>query len=128
MRYVHRREDGTIASVHETPQEGYADEVLADDDPELVAWLAAAYAPAMPPRVSAGAFVRALYETDRIAAVKAAVAQAGGLAEDLWLHAASFVRADPLVAQIGAAIGMSAEDIDDLFRRAGVHDREIANG
>ena len=76
---------------------------------------AAAAALAVPQSVRAGDFVTALYQLGWIADVKAAVAAAGGLAEDLWLHAASFERDHPMVAQIGAAIGKTSADLDELF-------------
>lgn len=49
--YVHRRGDNTIASVHADLQPDYAEEALADDDPELVAWRAANLAPAPTPTI-----------------------------------------------------------------------------
>lgn len=37
--YVHRRQDGSIASAHQEMQPGYAEEALKDDDAELAAIL-----------------------------------------------------------------------------------------
>jgi hypothetical protein len=34
--FVHRREDGSIASVHEIRQPGYAEEGISDKNPELI--------------------------------------------------------------------------------------------
>ena len=36
--YVHRRDDGIIASVHGDPMEGYAEEAMEDTDPEFPKW------------------------------------------------------------------------------------------
>lgn len=44
--YVHRREDGTIASAHGEPMEGYAEEALDDaTNTEIQQWWAAINAP-----------------------------------------------------------------------------------
>lgn len=40
--YVHRNADGGIASAHEEPQEGYAEEAVSEDATELRALLASA--------------------------------------------------------------------------------------
>lgn len=69
----------------------------------------------IPDRVPAGDFVTALYQLGWLGDVKAAIAAAGGLAEELWLHASTFERGHPLVAQIGAAIGKTSADLDELF-------------
>lgn len=69
----------------------------------------------IPDRVPAGDFVTALYQLGWLGDVKAAIAAAGGLAEELWLHASTFERRHPLVAQIGTAIGKTSADLDELF-------------
>ena len=38
--YVHRLKDGSIASAHRAPQKGYAEEELADDSADIVAYFA----------------------------------------------------------------------------------------
>lgn len=44
--YVHRRDDGTIASAHGNPQTGYAEEALDDlTNSEIVEWFARVTAP-----------------------------------------------------------------------------------
>jgi hypothetical protein len=54
VRYVHRRDDGSIASAHEEPQKGYAEEALdTDKSAELVAFLN----PAPPPIITATEFL-----------------------------------------------------------------------
>lgn len=85
---------------------------------------AAEAALAVPQTVRAGDFVTALHELDWINDVKAAVAAAGGLAEDLWMHASTFERGHSLVAQIGTAIGKTSAELDQLFVRAAEIGRE----
>jgi len=84
---------------------------------EAAAWQAArdSY---VPTSVRSGQLILALAEIDKLDAVKAAVATAGGLYADLWIHASEFDRDDPMVEQLGAAAGMSAADIDAVFRLA----------
>ena len=38
--YVHRRNDGAIASAHAEPQEGYAEEALEESHPDFAAYKA----------------------------------------------------------------------------------------
>ncbi len=84
---------------------------------EVGAWQAArdAYVPS---RVRSGQLILALAELDWLDAVKAAVATAGGIGPDLWAHASEFERAHPLIDELGTAAGMTAEDIDAVFRLA----------
>jgi len=48
--YVHRREDGEIASAHGEPQEDYATEALDDEvDQEIINWFAKIKSPPLTP-------------------------------------------------------------------------------
>lgn len=84
---------------------------------EVAAWQSARAA-MVPATVRSGQLVLALNEFGKLAAVKAAVASAGGVIVDLWAHASEYDRADPMVDQLGTAAGMNAEDIDAVFRLA----------
>lgn len=86
--------------------------------PEEIADWQAARAAYVPPVVRSGQLILALAELDKLEVVKAAVAQVGGLQADLWAHASEFDRADSMVDQLGTAAGMTAEDIDAVFRLA----------
>lgn len=90
---------------------------LAATSEEVAAWQAArdAY---VPPRVRSGQLILALAELDWLDAVKAAVATASGIGPDLWAHASEFERSHPLIDELGTAAGMTAEDIDAVFRLA----------
>ncbi len=72
----------------------------------------------VPAEVRSGQLIKALHAAKKLEAVKAVVAAAGGLAADLWAHASIFDRDDPLIDQLGTAAGMTAEEIDDVFRAA----------
>ena len=84
---------------------------------EIAAWQAArdAY---VPPRVRSGQLILALAELDWLDAVKTAVTTASGIGPDLWVHASEFERSHPLIDDLGAAAGMTAGDIDAVFRLA----------
>lgn len=84
---------------------------------EIASWQAAREA-YVPPVVRSGQLILALADLDKLEAVKAAVAQVGGLQADLWAHASEFDRTDSMVDQLGAAAGMTVEDIDAVFRLA----------
>lgn len=60
----------------------------------------------------------ALLAIGKYEAAIAAVAAAGPEAEIYWNSATVFERAHPLIAQLGAAIGLDEEGIDDRFRAA----------
>ena len=50
--------------------------------------------------------------------VEAAVAEAGGDVEDWYQFAATWVRDNPYVGQLGTKLGLTDAQIDDLFRQA----------
>jgi hypothetical protein len=60
----------------------------------------------------------ALHAADLLATVDAAIAQAGGEAQIEWEYATEVRRDSPLVANMTAALGLTAEQVDDLFRQA----------
>ena len=114
--YVHR-EQGVIVAAYQELRRGYAEEAVDEDAPELLAMRNP-----VPATASSGNFIRALHELEWIGAVKVAVAQVDGLAEDLWLHAAEFERRHPMVLQIAQAIGKTSDDLDELFRLSASYD------
>lgn len=120
--YVHRRANGSIASIHGEPQDGYTDaEPLADDHPSIVAFLATAFPPA-PVVVSRLRLKLELADRGLLAAVEAAVASAGGAATLYWQDATTFESSHALVAAIGAAVGLDAGEIRDVFDAAAARD------
>jgi len=115
-RYVHR-ENGVITSAHAEPQPDYAEAALADDDPELVAFYAAAYPP-RPLEVSRLRLKLELVARGLLDAVDAAVEAAGATPRLYWAEATQFESDHPLVLQIGQAVGLSPADIRGLFEQA----------
>jgi hypothetical protein len=77
-----------------------------------------AEAPGVPQEVSSGQIIKALAELGWLDAVDAAVAQAGPLEQRLWARASRFPRDDAMVNAIGAAIGKTSQELDDMFRLA----------
>jgi hypothetical protein len=61
----------------------------------------------------------ALLAADQLTAADAAVAAAGGAAQIEWEYAAEVRRDHPLIAGIGGALGLTEEEIDELFKAAG---------
>lgn len=60
----------------------------------------------------------ALFAAGMLDAADAALAQAGKAAQIEWEYAVTFERSNPLIAQVGGALGLTEEQIDDLFRAA----------
>lgn len=73
---------------------------------------------ACPPEATPGRFRRALTQLGHREAVEAVIAQAGQTAQDMWEYEPTIRRAHPLVAQLGAAAGMTPEQIDAVFSLA----------
>ncbi|WP_050466359.1 hypothetical protein [Herbaspirillum chlorophenolicum] len=61
---------------------------------------------------------RALLAAGLLNAVDQAAAAAGGEAQLAWAYSATVERASPFVAALASAIGLSNEDVDELFRQA----------
>jgi hypothetical protein len=83
---------------------------------EIVAWEARLVP--VPAQVRAVQLIEALDDVGKLAAVKAAVASAGGIVPDIWIHASLFERTDARLCALGAAAGLSPDDIDAVFRLA----------
>lgn len=109
--YVHRRDDGSIASAHAEPQPGYAEEPVDAQSAELQSLFKAP----VPQTASAGDFVSALIDLGWYDAVDAAAKAAGGKALILWNRAATFERNHAIVRAIAQAIGKTEADLDALF-------------
>jgi hypothetical protein len=60
----------------------------------------------------------ALLQAGKLADVDAVIAQAGDAARIEWEYAQELRRDHPLVTAMGAALGMSVEQIDALFEQA----------
>lgn len=93
--------------------------VVAYDGSTIIVDPVATPAP-IPARVTMAQARIALLRADKLAAVQSAVDATGTSSEtSIWWNYASIVeRANPLVAQLGAQVGLSAADIDSLFQTA----------
>ncbi len=108
-----------------------SDGAFIPDDPgnadrqRYAAWLEAGGTPdetppptPVPVVVSRLRFKLALLNAGKLADVETAVANAGGVAPLYWAESTTFESSHPLVAEIGAAIGLSAEQIAAIFEDA----------
>jgi hypothetical protein len=88
------------------------------------AWVAPPAAPApVPPVVSrfqarAAMMLTPHGEGTLLEAVTAAVAAADPMVQLAWAEAVEWQRASPAINGLGAGLGLTAEDLDDLFRLA----------
>jgi hypothetical protein len=89
------------------------------------AWLAAGNVPSpvaarapAPIIVSAASLRRALAAKGWLASVRAAVAGADVLTQELWTAASMFPIDDPMVAAVAAAIGKTPDDVLAVFQLA----------
>jgi hypothetical protein len=60
----------------------------------------------------------ALMDAGLLDAVEAAIDQAGPRERLAWAETVEWNRDSPTIAAIGAALGLTSDQIDDLFRRA----------
>ena len=75
--------------------------------------------PFVPPSVSPRQIRQALTRTNMRTAVESAVAAGDQDTKDWWEFATEFQRAHPMVAAMGAGLGLTAEQIDSLWVLAG---------
>lgn len=60
----------------------------------------------------------ALLAAGHLTNVEAAIAAANTATQINWREATEFLRTDPLVGSIGAGLGLTSSQIDDLFKLA----------
>lgn len=121
--YVHRRADGSIASIHEEPQPGYAEEAVAATNQAVQAILASP----VPVKANAGSFMRACarlgWYDGIVAFVNGIPGTQGKELQVLLLHAVEYRRHNPDLITVAHAIGMTDANIDEVFVLADQLDR-----
>ncbi|NEJ73778.1 hypothetical protein GR197_25095 [Rhizobium phaseoli] len=115
MPYVMRNADGDICGLFEQLQEGYADELLASDNAAVVAYL---NKPLPVVAVSARQFRVTLRRAGLLDQVKVWVAQQDGEIQDAFEYSGTFVKDSPMMVAGFAAMGFSAQQIDEFFSAA----------
>lgn len=116
--YAHRREDGTIASVHEELQEGYAEEPIADTSPEFPSW--AKQSNLVPQEIPNWKAHAILEINDKLEAVNAIIESISDPMQRKIVRI-GFDRADPIprsspnLNRLLKQVGMTDADIDKLF-------------
>lgn len=88
-----------------------ADEVLPPGPDPIEEWRVTAVVSRFQARV-------AMLDAGILADVEASLAGAGVLAQMAWAEATEFRRNSPMIAEIAAGLGLSPEQVDDLFRAA----------
>ena len=120
MPYVERT-DGAITGVYALPQAGYAEEKVADNNAELLAFLKRA-APAQP--ITRRQLRLTLVRNGiSLAGVEAAIAaMPDGLqkeeAQIEWANASTFNRGHPTLLLIASALGLTDAQIDAMWAEA----------
>lgn len=131
MPYAVRSADGAVTALYAAPQavgeneDGepiYAEhEWLVEDDPEVVAFLAPT--PSLP-ALTARQFRLGLLDAGMAQAqVDAVIAQIEDEASRIraqieWEYASQFQRAHPLVTTLSAALGLTPEQVDEMWASA----------
>jgi hypothetical protein len=72
-------------------------------------------APVVPKAVSRFQAKAALFNAGLLPAVEAAMAQASPVARLAWSEAVEFQRDSPTVAGMSSALGLTSQQVDDLF-------------
>lgn len=114
MPYVHR-ENGKIVEVFAASQAGYAQELLADDNPELLAFL---HPTVEIEAVSSRQFKLQLLAAGLIDQVDAWVAQQSRDVRIAYEYSGTFVKDSPMMTAGFAAMGFTAPQIDAFFSAA----------
>lgn len=119
--YVQRDGAGIIIGLYASFQEGFAEEFLEEDNPEVIAFLD-------PPEVLPPITKRQLRLTlvrngIALSTVEAAIASMpGGLPKDEakieWADASTFNRTHPTLLLIASSLGLTEAQIDTMWREA----------
>ncbi|MBX5063451.1 hypothetical protein [Rhizobium lentis] len=112
MPYVMRNADGDICGLFEQPQEGFAEELLAADDPAVIAHH---YKPLPVVSVSARQFKLQLLAAGLLDSVDAWVAQQPRDVQIAYEYSGTFVRNSTMMAAGFAAMGFTPQQIDGFF-------------
>lgn len=120
MPYVERT-DGTITGVYAMRQAGYAEELVADDDAQLVAFLNRE--PPAQPITRRQLRLTLVRNGISLAGVEAAIAaMPAGLekeeAQIEWADASTFSRRHPTLLLIASALGLMEAQIDRMWAEA----------
>lgn len=108
MPFIHRTEDGKIGLVFPDFTEGFAEEELAADDTELIAFLN----PSAPPRlVLKRVIVDRLYAAGKLEAARAALDAQPLYTRERWNSRDSVYATDPDTIALLKAIGADADAI-----------------
>lgn len=110
--YVERDDDGAIKGVYTAPQPGYAEEALPEDHSEVVAFLTPSPVPKI---ITIRQARRALYEAGLLDTVDAYVEGLSVPAQIDWSSSNEIERDHPLIEEARIALGMTNQEIDDLF-------------
>lgn len=122
MMYYAERANGAIIAVYANPQEGRTDpDPLPETDPEAQAFLNPP--PPMPVLTARQLRLGLVLNGISLSSVEAAIDAIEDptdreVARIEWEYAATFERSHPLVNQIGAALGLTPEQIDAMWAEA----------
>jgi hypothetical protein len=115
MPYV-QRHDGKIVGVYANLQEGYAEELLPDDNEEVFDFF---NPPPLPVEsVSARQFKLQLLAAGLLDEVDAWIASQSKAVQIAYEYSGTFVRTEPMMASGFAAMGFTEEQIDAFFLAA----------
>lgn len=110
------RSNGSVVGIYAYSCQGIAEEEIAEDDADVVAFLN----PPPPPvdTVSARQFKLQLFAAGLLDAVDAWVAQQPRDIRIAYEYSGTFVKGSPMMAAGFAAMGFTAEQIDGFFAAA----------
>ncbi|WP_064696056.1 hypothetical protein [Rhizobium aegyptiacum] len=112
MPYVMRNAEGDICGLFEQPQAGFAEELLAADDPAVIAFN---NKPLPVASVSARQFKLQLLAAGLLDGVDAWVAQQSRDVQIAYEYSGTFVRNSPMMEIGFAAMGFTPQQIDGFF-------------
>lgn len=124
MPYVERDTEGSIVGLFAVVQQDRAEELLPEDAGEVIAYqerigAESARLPLTARQLRLG-LVSNGFSLDQVEATIAAIEdpQARAVAQIEWEYASQFERDHPLLQQVGAALGLTEAQIDNMWQQA----------
>lgn len=111
MKYVKRDDNGRVTGYQSHPGNGF-DEALADDHPDLLAYIAG---PIVPQSVTPLQARKALRQANLYDTVMAWIGQQSDEVQETWEYALEIRRDNPIIADVAAALELTEQQVDDLF-------------